>query len=213
SRVVALVAGTADDRLAARADARLADIAARTRVPVVACSAIGFRRTGADTRRWIAHSRLVALVAGAADDRLAARADARLAGIVAPPRVPVVACSATGFRRTGALPRRRTTHSRVVALVAGAADDRLAARADARLAGIAARTRVPVVAGSAVALHRAGTCTRGRVADARLAALVAGAADDRLAAGADARLARVAPRARIAIVARCSVALHRAGAD
>src|SRR5262249_7999594 len=114
----------------------------------------------------VAPPRLVALVPARASARLLARADARLADIAARTRVPVVACSAIGFRRTGADTRRWIAHSRLVALVAGAADDRLAARADARLAGIATRTRVPVVAGSAVALHRAGTCTRGRVADA-----------------------------------------------
>src|SRR5262249_12014471 len=150
----------ADDRLAAHADARLADIAARTRVPVVACSAIGFRRTGADTRQLGRASRRVGVVAGAADDRLAARRDAPLADIAARTRVPVVACSAIGFRRTGADTRRWIALSRLVALVAGAADDRLAARADARLAGIAARTRVPVVACSAIGFRRTGADTR-----------------------------------------------------
>src|SRR5262249_58147383 len=106
-------------RLGARADARLAGITARTRVPAVAGGAIGFRRTRADARRWIAHARLVALVAGAADDQLATRADARLAGITARTRVPVVACGAIGFRRTGADARLLIALHRLRAMVPG----------------------------------------------------------------------------------------------
>src|SRR5262249_54827785 len=142
--LVALVAGAAHDGLVAHADARLARIAARTGIPVVAGSAIGRRRTAADARRRIADSRLVTLVTGAAHDRLVARATARLAGIAARTRVPVVAGRAVRFRRTAADARRRIADARLVALVTGAAHDRLVSRANTRLARIDLRAGIPV---------------------------------------------------------------------
>src|SRR5207245_9370227 len=98
ARLVAPVVGVADDRLAARAGARLARVVPRARIPVVACAAVGLRGIGADTRRRVANPRLVALIGGAADDRLAARAGARAAGVGPRARLPVL-------RRAGLGPR------------------------------------------------------------------------------------------------------------
>src|SRR2546425_854205 len=167
------------DRVVTRADARLARITTRAGIPVVAWGAVGLRGIGADTRRRVANPRLVALIGGAADDRLAARAGARLARVVPRARIPVVACGAVGLRGIGADTRRRVANPRLVALIGGAADDRLAARAGARLARVRPRAGVPVVARGTVVFRRAGARPRGRVADARLVALVGGAADDR----------------------------------
>src|SRR5438552_17132425 len=171
-----MVGGAADDRLAARAGARLARVVPRARIPVVACGAVGLRGVGARPRRRVADARVVALIGGAADDRLAARAGARLARVVPRARIPVVACGAVGLRGIGADTRRRVANPRLVALIGGAADDRLAARAGARLARVRPRARVPVVACSAVGLRGRGAGTRRRLADARLVALVGGAA-------------------------------------
>src|SRR5207245_11476197 len=136
--------------------------------PVVAFGAVGLRGIGADTRRRVADPRLVALVGGAADDRLAARAGARLARVVPRARIPRVACGAVGLRGIGADTRPRVADARLVALIGGAADDRLAARAGARLARVVPRARIPVVACGAVGLRGIGAHTGRRLADRRL---------------------------------------------
>src|SRR5207253_3161638 len=193
------------DRVVARAGARLARVVPRARIPVVACGAVGLRGIGADTRRRVANPRLVALIGGAADDRLAARAGARLARVVPRARIPVVACGAVGLRGIGADTRRRVADARLVALIGGAADDRLAARAGARLARVVPRARIPVVARSALGLRGIGANTDRRIADARLMALVGAAADDGGAARAGAFLARINLRAGVPVVARGTV--------
>src|SRR5439155_1141951 len=177
--VVALVGGAANHRRATNAGAGLARIGLRAGVPIVARAAIVLGRSGASTRRRVADARLVALIGGAADDRLAARAGARLARVGPRARIPVVARGAVGLRGIGADTRRRVADARLMALVGAAADDGGAARAGAFLARINLRAGVPVVARGTVVFRRAGARPRGRVADARLVALVGGAADDR----------------------------------
>src|SRR5262249_1451988 len=71
---------------------------------------------------------------------------------------------------------------------------------------------VAVVAGGAVRLGGVGAGTSGRVAGARLAALIRRGADDRVRAGADARLAGIGPGAGAAVVAGRAVGLARGGA-
>src|SRR5262249_51204316 len=155
----------------ARADARLAGITARTRVPVVARRAVGPHGAGACTRGRVADARLVALSTGAADDRVASGADAGLARVGLRARIAIVARGSVGLRRTGADARGGIADARIVTLIRGSADDRGPARAGARLARIDLSARVPVVAGGAITLRRAGARARSRVADACLMAL------------------------------------------
>src|SRR5437773_2063680 len=150
------------DRVVTRADARPARITTRAGIPVIAAAAVGLRGIGAGTRRRVANARLVALIGGAADDRLAARAGARLARVVPRARIPVVACGAVGLRGIGADTRPRVADARLVAMVGGATDDRLAARAGARLARVVPRAGIPVVARTALGCRWIGAFTARR---------------------------------------------------
>src|SRR5262249_31616191 len=86
-------------------------------------------------------------------------------------------------------------------------DDRRSTDAATRLAGIAQRTGVAVGALGTVGLGRVGAGAARRIANAGVVALIGSRADDRVAAGARASLAAVAPRAGAAVVARRAVGL------
>src|SRR5439155_210801 len=156
------------DRVAARAGAVLAGVRLRAGVAVAAHGAVRLHRARADARRRVADPRLVALIAGRADDRRAGRAAAVLAGVGLRAGVPVVA--AGGVVDVLAAGRR-------VAAVVGAG--------------------VPIVA---VGRHtgNAGVVDAAldAVADVRVEAIRVGIAaiGDRVGDAAEARVARV-PRA------------------
>src|SRR5206468_1283466 len=96
---------------------------------------------------------------------------------------------------------RRITGAGVVALILGGADDGVAARAAAALAGVGLRAGVAVVAGGAVGLRRVRADAARRIAGAGVVALILGGADDGVGAGAGAALAGVGLRAGVAVVA------------
>src|SRR5207253_6209322 len=138
---------------------------------------------------------------------------AGLAGVGLGTAVAVAAGRAVGLARVGAGAVGGIAGASVVALIEGATDDRVCAGADARLAGIALRAGVAVVAGGAVHLGRVGAGAGGRITDAGLVALVRGSADDGVRAGAGAGLAGVALRAGVAVVAGHTVRGRRVRAD
>src|SRR5205814_2248887 len=152
--VVALIAGGAIHRVAARARPRLAGVGLRAGVAVVARRAVGLRRVGGDTGGWGAGSGVVALIAGGASHWVSARARPRLAGVGLRAGVPVVACRAVGLRRVRAGARRRIARPRVVALIAGGASHRVPARAGPCLAGVGLRAGVAVIARRPIGLRR-----------------------------------------------------------
>src|SRR5262245_22947237 len=104
----------------------------------------------AHTARRVARTDIVALVERRADDGIAARTVAGLAGIRLRARVRVVAARAVGFRRIAAASTRRTARAGVVTLVGRDAHDRITSRANAGLTSIGLRARVRVVAARAV---------------------------------------------------------------
>src|SRR5262249_4550623 len=136
-------------------------------------------------------------------------ADARLAGVGLGAAVAVVAGHAVGLGGIGAGAVGRVADAGIMALIERGADDRVRARADAGLAGVALRTGVPVVAGRAVGVGGVGAGAGGRVAGAGVVALVEGGADDRIGRRAGAGLAGVALRAGVAVVAGHAVGLAR----
>src|SRR5205823_5119277 len=206
-RVVALVLGSADDRVRAGANSPLTGVGLRARVPVIAGRAIRLSGVRAGPGGRVARPGVVTLVGHGADDEVAARAHAPLAGVGLRARVAVVAGAAVGLGGVRARAGTRVARPRVVTLVGCGADDGVPAHAHAALAGIRPRAGVAIAAGAAVGLGgvraRAGT----RVARARVVTLVGRGADDRVRARARTHLARVGPRAGVAVVARASVGL------
>src|SRR5262249_5549595 len=208
ARVVALIERGADDRARPRADARLAGVAFRAGATVVADRSVCLFRVRAGAARRIADTGDVALTEGGADDRIP-RTDTGLTGVGLGAGVAVVAGRAVGLVGVGADTARRVADARIVALIEGGADDRIRPRADARLAGVTLRARVAVVAGRGVGLGRGRAGAGGGLAGARVVALIEGGADDLIRHRADARLAGVTLRARVAVVAGRGVGLVR----
>src|SRR5439155_1499893 len=175
---------------------------------VVAGLPVHRRRVGALPCARLFGSRHVALVGGRAHDGVATRADAALTRVGPGAGVAVVAGRAVHRRRVGALARGGITGPRHVALVGGRAHDGVATRADAALTRVGPGAGVAVVAGGAVHRRRVGALARGGITGPRHVALVRRRADDQ-GAGADATLATVVLRARVAVVAGRPVRLWR----
>src|SRR5205823_14205260 len=112
----------------ARADARVADVAERVGVTVVARASVRRHRVRAGRTQRVADTRIVALVLGGADDRVDARTRAALAGVALRAGVAVVAARARERRHRAA---RRAVAGAGVARVGGARDR--GAVADARV--------------------------------------------------------------------------------
>src|SRR5437016_5939343 len=154
--------------------------------------------------------------------------------------VAVVACGAHDGVRTDAHPavahvgpctgvavvaRGAVRHGRVGALAGGgvAAADRMAligcdaeyvdATAGPALTGVVVRARIAVVARAAVGPDRVRAVAGGRVAGARVVALIRRGAGDGERAGPDSTLAGVGLGAGVAVVARGAVGLRRARAE
>src|SRR5262249_10313671 len=148
--IVALIEGGADDGVRARADTGLAGVALRAGAPVVAARAVLLVGVRAGAIRRGAHPGNVALIGRGADDGVCTRADAGLAGVALGAAVAVGAGGAVGLLGMGAGAVGRVTGAGIVALIEGGADDRVGARAHARLAGVGLGAGVAVVAGRAV---------------------------------------------------------------
>src|SRR5207253_1375109 len=198
--VVTLILGRAGDGVRAGARAGLAGVAAGARVAVVAGGAVGPGGVGADPRRRVAGAGVVALVLGVTDDRRAGEAGAAFTGVGDGARVAVVAGGAVRLGGVGAGAGRRGAGAGVVALILRRAQHRRAGGAGAGLAGVGRGARVAVVAGGAVRLDRVGADAARRIAGANVVALVLGMTDDGRGGDTAAAFARVAGRARVAVV-------------
>src|SRR5262249_27370000 len=143
----------------------------------------------------------VALIEGGADDGVGPDAAARLAGVGLRAGVAVVADAAVRLLRVGAHAARRIADTGLVALIDGRTDDRVRSRADARLAGVGLRAGIAVVAGAAVRLVRVGAGAARRIADARIVALIEGAAEDGVRPHTGTSLAAVGLRAGVTVIA------------
>src|SRR5207253_1170528 len=139
ARVVALVLGVTDDRRAGDAGAAFAGVDGGARVAVVAGGAVRLGGVGAYPRRRVAGAGVVALILRRAQHRRAGGAHAALAGVGGGARVAVVAGGAVRLGGVGAGAGRRVAGARVVALILGRADDRLAAGARAAFAHVDSR--------------------------------------------------------------------------
>src|SRR5439155_1425904 len=136
----------------------------------------------ADARRRIAGTGHVALIRSRADDRTAAGADTRLAGVGARASVGVAARCPVGSVRVRAASRRRIARTRDVALIRGRADDWIAAGTEARLACVGPCAGVGVAARRSVRSGRVRAASHHRIARTRDVALIRGRADDGVAA-------------------------------
>src|SRR6478736_5403134 len=99
------------------------------------------------------------LIACAADDRVAAGADARLTRVGLGAGVGVIARRPVGSGRVGAGARRGIAGPGDVALIAGRADDGSAALAVTRLTGIGLGAGIAIAAGRPVRCGRIRTDT------------------------------------------------------
>src|SRR5439155_1503412 len=144
----------ADDRIRARARARLAGVRLRAGIAVIARGAVGLGGgVTALARPSVLRAGGVALCSGRPDDRIRARARARLAGVRLRVGIAVIARGAVGLGGwVVARARRWVTRSAFAALFRSRADDRIRARARARLAGVRLRAGVAVIARGAVGL-------------------------------------------------------------
>src|SRR5205823_1630281 len=207
ARVVTLVLRSAHDWVAAHARTCLACVGPRAGVAVVARASVGLDGVRARARGRVAGARVVTLVGCGAHDGVPARAHAALAGVGPRAGVVVVARASVGLDGVRACARGRVARPRVVTLVGCWADDGVAARAHAVLAGVGLRAGVVVVARASVGLDRVRARAGGRVARPRVVTLVGHGADDEVAARAHAPLAGVGLRARVADVAGAAVGL------
>src|SRR5262249_11283862 len=123
AHVVALVRCRAGDWARAGAGARLAGSALCAGIPVVAWAAVRLWRVRARARRWIARTRVVALVRRGARHGIDANAHTCLAGVALRAGVAVVAWAAVRLRRVRAGARRWIARAHVVALVRCRAGD------------------------------------------------------------------------------------------
>src|SRR5207253_7216452 len=178
----------------ARTGARVADVAERVGVTVVAGASVRRHRVRAGRTQRVADTRIVALVLGGADDRVDARTRAALAGVALRAGVAVVAARA-GERRHRAA--RCPVAGPGVALVGGAGDRRADALA-AAVAGVVEGAGVAVVAARAgERRHRAARCPVAGPGVARIRGAGDGGADALPAA-----VAGVVEGAGVAVVAR-----------
>src|SRR5436309_11895555 len=92
----------AGDRVAARADTGAAGVGLGARIAVVAGRSVRRLWVRAHTRRWVAGSRHMALIARRADDRVGAGAETRAAGVGLSARIAVVAGRPVRLVRVGA---------------------------------------------------------------------------------------------------------------
>src|SRR5207249_148903 len=136
-----------------------------------------------------------------------------LAGVDLGAGVAVVARGAVELRRARAAAGGRVAGARGAALSRRGAGDGVRAGTDSALAGVGLRAGVAVVARGAVELRRARAAAGGRVAGARVVALIRRAAGDGVRAGTDSALAGVGLRAGVAVVACSAVGLRRARAE
>src|SRR5439155_12253825 len=113
--VVTLIGGRAGDRIAAPADARLADVAPRAGIRVVAGAAVGLGGVRARAGRRVAGAGVVTRVGRSADDRIRADAGAALAGVGPGARIAVVAARTVLLRRIRARARAGITGPGAVA--------------------------------------------------------------------------------------------------
>src|SRR5439155_300483 len=210
--VVALVPEEGAIAGGAPAHACAAGVAHGAEEPIIAGHAIGFARVGADAGDGVAAARLVALIGGGADDGVRPDAGAGLAGVGLGARIAGGAGAAVRLGRGGADAVRRIAGARVVALCGGGADDGVRPDAGAGLAGVDLGAGIAVGAGAAVRLGRVGAGAVGRIAGARVVALIEGGADDRVCPDAGAGLAGVGLGAGIAVGAGAAVRLGRGGA-
>ena len=225
--VVALLSGflhaVAADRAArARADSRQAGVGRGAGVGVVTARSVGLRRIVADAGLRIAGTGVVALVERSADDRVAARAGAALAGVGLGAAVEVVARVAIG----GHVGVAGSSAVAGVGFVAAGARRPAAgsrrAEGDARVAGrlrrIGALTGRGVAGPGVITLVERGADHRiGALARAALAGVALGAGVEVVAGRAvrldvvDAGAGAVAGVLRVALVDGRATCIHRAG--
>src|SRR5439155_518617 len=150
---------------------------------------------------------VMALIGGGADHQVRTSAGPRLAGITLRASVAVVTGTAIGLGGVRADAIGRVAGASDMALIGGGTSHRVAPRAAASLTGITLRAGVAVIAGTAVSLGRVGALASGRIAGARVVALIGGGTSHRIAARAATRLAGIGMRAGVAIVTGRAVSL------
>src|SRR5207249_3665795 len=124
-RVVALVLGSADDRVRAGANAHLTGVGLRARVPVIAGRAIRLSGVRAGPGGRVARPGVVTLVGCWADDGVPAHAHSSPTRRCSGAGVAIGAGAAVGLGGVRARAGTRVARPRVVTLVGRGADDRV----------------------------------------------------------------------------------------
>jgi len=154
SGLVALVAGTARDRIATDACPRNASVRLRAQVTVRALGAIGLYWIRAHSVEWIATAGLMTLVERSADDRVPARTQARHATIGLGASVVIVASRAVrecGVRACAAI---RIAGACRVTLIERGAHHRRPRHATASLTSVSLGAGIVIVTARAIARCR-----------------------------------------------------------
>ena len=145
---------------------------------------------------------VVTLIQRGTDDRVAPHAHATLAGIGLGAQVAIVAARPVRLGRIGAGAGARIAAARKVALVRRRTAHRRPTPTDPALTGFPGGAGIAIIAGGVIRLGRGGAGAGGRVADARIVALIDGRrTGDRIAAGTHPTLAGIGPRAGVPIAA------------
>src|SRR5881296_2955471 len=173
---VTLIERCADDRCAGGAQAGLTGVVLGACVAVgVTAGAVCLRRVRAEAGRRVTGPDDMALVGGGADDGGASRADPVLTAVVLGAGAVVgVARRVVWSVQVRAGAARRVADACDVTLVERGADDRVAARADPRQAGVGLRAGVAVVTGGAGRLEPVVGTAPGSVAGVLVDACGAG---------------------------------------
>lgn len=195
------------------ADAILAGVAHGASIAVITRRSIRGSGVRAEPGGGIARPRNMTLVTGRANHGIAADTDAVLAGIGLGAGVAVVAGRAIRGRGIRTCPGGGIAGSRNMALVERGTDDRSASGTGARLAGIANRAKIAIVACRPVRLGRVRAEAGGRVAGPGNMTLVAGHANHRIGTGANTTLAGIYLSAKVAIIARSFIGNRNTRAD
>ena len=196
------IEGGADDRIGASADAAHTGVALGAQVVIIAHGTVGQPRIGAQAGGRITRAAAVALIGCGAHDKIASGAHASLTAIGLGGEVSVVTRGTVGQRRIGAQAGGRITRAAVVALIGRGADYGISTGARAAHTGVGLGAQVVIIARGTVGEEgRVGAEARGRIAHARVVALIRYGADDGNRSHAETGHAGVTLRAEIIVAA------------
>ncbi len=201
ARIVTLIRRRTHHGVCPGTRTRLARIALRTSVVVVARRTVHLGRIVAHARHGITRARVVTLIGRRARDRVCPGTRPILTTIRLRAGIAVVANGIVGFGGIVTHAGHRIARARVVTLIGRRARDRVCPGTRPILTTIRLRAGIAVVASGIVRFGRIVARARHRVARARVVALIGRHAHDRGCSGARPILTTIRLRTGIAVVA------------